>query len=297
MSPQPFTPQTWRERATANLQASAARLRQATNRNLPYITYGTLATMSLWPLLERAIQTGQVSEVILALYSVSAGVGSNLIASQIEKWKAASEPPEEAEVAAWLAKQATTNEAVRTTLDEVLGNLNVLGTVQTGLSEADRGWFVETVGRELQGLNSALTLTVQGHIVTATGGSIAAGRDIGTAVVGNNNRVVNHYPAARTLTDAPEWQQAYLHRLLGQCGSLTLAGIDPKSIQAEGRAQLQLTAVYTALLTVGGSADGHEMLAGLGRPKERPKPASAVAEANEHARLVLLGDPGSGKST
>ena len=42
----------------------------------------------------------------LALGSASAGVGSNLIAEQFQRWRDQAEPPSEAQVATWVESQA-----------------------------------------------------------------------------------------------------------------------------------------------------------------------------------------------
>ncbi len=97
-------------------------------------------------------------------------------------------------------------------------------------------------------------------------------------------------------------RQAYLHRLAQQTRRLPLAGIDPKAAGDESSGELQLAAVYTALMTnryidslergmVVGQLRTDEIATGI---VER---ASVLDVLNNEARLVLLGDPGSGKST
>ncbi len=78
------------------------------------------------------------------------------------------------------------------------------------------------------------------------------------------------------------------------CGYLSLAGVDPHAA-SEADARLDLGAVYTALLTLTPEQD--ESLA-LGHSLEREiRRLSALEQLNRQPRLVLLGDPGSGKST
>ena len=83
-------------------------------------------------------------------------------------------------------------------------------------------------------------------------------------------------------------EKAYLGRVIGDCGGLdwlTLIGEESYS------ANLELEAVYTALLTTTQEAqhdrqpDGHQQ-----------KPLSALEVLDREKRLVLTGDPGSGKS-
>ncbi len=88
---------------------------------------------------------------------------------------------------------------------------------------------------------------------------------------------------------------AYLNRILETSSHLSLTGIDPKAASSEADARLNLSAVYTALLTL--SPEHHEQLL-LGKKLGRDTPRlSALAQLDRHHHLVLLGDPGSGKST
>lgn len=89
---------------------------------------------------------------------------------------------------------------------------------------------------------------------------------------------------------------AYLNHLFDVTRQLSLAGVDPKTA-TDPDAQLYLEAVYTALLTQ--AADEKELLAGKtgARGESEPRQLSALAQLDRHPHLVLLGDPGGGKST
>lgn len=85
---------------------------------------------------------------------------------------------------------------------------------------------------------------------------------------------------------------AYLERLIQDTSALSLSGIDPAAVGGDSEA-LSLEAVYTGLLTQESWMDGWPL---------KPTPLgtralSALEQLNRHQRLVLLGDPGSGKST
>jgi formylglycine-generating enzyme required for sulfatase activity/predicted ATPase len=93
-------------------------------------------------------------------------------------------------------------------------------------------------------------------------------------------------------------QTAYLNHLLVHCQAIPLSGIDPK-VADKSSEPLQLHAVYTALLTRRSEAlEGDLPDAKLARMHSQETHAlSALAMLNREQRLVLLGDPGSGKST
>ncbi|MCB0207452.1 MAG: NACHT domain-containing protein, partial [Anaerolineae bacterium] len=79
-----------------------------------------------------------------------------------------------------------------------------------------------------------------------------------------------------------------------RAGFLSLTGIDPKlASSSEADARLSLSAVYTALLTHTSDKSGQIKLL----PERGEERLSALDQLNRHPRLVLLGDPGSGKST
>ncbi|MDZ7361038.1 MAG: NACHT domain-containing protein [candidate division KSB1 bacterium] len=96
--------------------------------------------------------------------------------------------------------------------------------------------------------------------------------------------------------DPKALRQAYLNRLFESSRALSLAGVDPKAASDPTYAgRLDLDAVYTALLTL--TPEMPERLArGDGLEKESRR-VSALEQLNRHQHLVLLGDPGSGKST
>lgn len=95
----------------------------------------------------------------------------------------------------------------------------------------------------------------------------------------------------RSEQDIRALREAYLNRLLERTSFLSLSGIDPKAASVQSNARLDLGSVYTALLTLSPS---YPEYAG---PLREVRRLSALAQLNNHPRLVLLGDPGSGKST
>jgi formylglycine-generating enzyme required for sulfatase activity len=102
-----------------------------------------------------------------------------------------------------------------------------------------------------------------------------------------------------TQADPDALRTAYLTYLIEkQVGSLDLVGVGPNAVDSDAEARLRLDAVYTALLTTQPewrerAAPQEQMMVA----ERKAEQVSAITELNRHRRLVLLGDPGSGKST
>lgn len=149
-----------------------------------------------------------------------------------------------------------------------------------------------------------LLIALQGSGAVAVGkGAKALGQeailiegDIGGDFLGPGaQKVEKHYHGPEG-TDPVALRRAYLNRVLESSSYLSLAGVDPKTA-SDAESRLSLSAVYTALHTLRTEE--------LGRGSEvKPKDTelglrrfSALEQLNTFRRLVLLGDPGSGKST
>lgn len=123
------------------------------------------------------------------------------------------------------------------------------------------------------------------------------GGDVGgSVVVGNHNTLLQ---PLREGASPQELRAAYLNHLLEATSQLQLSGIDPKTA-SEAEARLNLGAVYTALLTLTSERDElaqqlEELAPVLGGVEGRR--FSPLEQLNRYNRFVLLGDPGSGKST
>jgi formylglycine-generating enzyme required for sulfatase activity/GTPase SAR1 family protein len=132
---------------------------------------------------------------------------------------------------------------------------------------------------DLRGSGAA---AVGSHIVAGGAGSYVAGGDLHV-----------HAGSGRGSEEA-SLRETYLSWVMEQTGYLALSGVDPAVKASEREARLSLEAVYTGLRTLY-RVQYKDTDAGTMGTATRL--SSALAELNRHRRLVLLGAPGSGKST
>lgn len=134
------------------------------------------------------------------------------------------------------------------------------------------------------------------------GGAIAQGQDAlavgagGVGIGGDNNGIVNLgvliQQGSRPGASREDLRRAYLARILTQANNLPLFAGDST------HAQIRLSSVYTALLTQRSEADSEGGARSMAKSPERAaRKLSALDVLNAERKLVLLGGPGSGKST
>ena len=175
-----FTIETWKEKAGEELHGIGGWLERRKSRDVPYLLYGALCGLSLWPLVEAA-RDGQLLPVMVALGNVAAGVGGNLIAEQVQRWK---DRADQAEVTGWVVERAAADPDLRAALDGVLEKVDAVAKAQEALSEDDRRWFSETLREEMAQLGNLARFEA-----TLSGpGAIAQGE--GTRAVGQGGALI-----------------------------------------------------------------------------------------------------------
>ncbi len=180
--------------------------------------------------------------------------------------------------------KSTLEELYRKLKDSVCHLLHIEGTRTGGAHIGDAGRDQNVTAEDIVG-----------------GDKTSAGRDViqGNHIKGDHVERDKHVHIYRKSSseDTTVLQEAYLTWLLETCSQVFLRGIDKKAASQDAAACLNLSAIYTALLTHGAVHD--EKGATLMRPdaKEPAHRVSSVAQLHQEPRLVLLGDPGSGKST
>jgi formylglycine-generating enzyme required for sulfatase activity/energy-coupling factor transporter ATP-binding protein EcfA2 len=113
------------------------------------------------------------------------------------------------------------------------------------------------------------------------------------------NQINIAHGASEKSTDPLALKESYLYGLLHKLRYLPLDCIDPKAAQDASCKPLQLSSVYTALMTETPLFDLRKTPEGMS-PEKTEKAArrlSALEMLIKEKHLVLLGDPGSGKST
>ncbi len=177
----------WKEKTVEGWQKASGRLAQWKTQDAPYLLYGTLCGLSLWPLVE-AYQSGQTLPAMMALGSVAAGVGGNLLAEQVQRWK---DGADSKQVTKWVVEQVPDNPELRDALDAILEQLELIQQAPQGLAESDRQWFTQTLQSELSQLGNlarferALAWGAGSKVVT--GGVLVEGNVKGDLVTGTKN--------------------------------------------------------------------------------------------------------------
>jgi len=238
----------------------------------------------------------------MALLQLTSALGTNLISDQIQRWK--DEASREPEVAHWLQENVGQSEALRAEIDVVLEKLDALALARTVLSDHDRDWFSATLRRELADYNNLERFQA----------SVVGDRNVIVQGEGNTvtftiieQQVIAHYaPDPRELANeaASIARGRYLTRLAHWCNALPLIvlGADSDSVN-----ELSLDHVYVELQTdtsepcEASGVDGRESSQidenSLNPADPSLRRLSVQEMAAQSSRLVLLGEPGSGKST
>lgn len=247
-----FTLDTWRRQLQTRLEGWWSRVERAGATSV----YAGLSAATLWPLVD-ASRKGELVPVALALGAVTSGVGANLIAGQIQRWKDAKRVGEP-DLAAWIEERVARDANLRAALDEVLEKLEAIATAQAKLGESDRQAFTDAWRADLERLGHrprsqakvrGSGAIAQGKRAVAVGaGGLAAGRDVHGSVVANQIKG-NVYvgAAARNRQDA---LGIYRGVLAAAHRHLPLRGLDAGASDPAGeRARLDLAQVYIDLVT------------------------------------------------
>ena len=298
----------WKNKLNENLAGWKVRFQRA---GINTFYYGLAAT-SLLPVIQ-AYHSGEMIPALVALGGVSAGLGANLLANKIQSWKDKSEGE--------IAAELQTAPELKETIDDLLEKMETLSSAQSNLgSDAERRWFEELIRRELASAGSRITYqaTLIGDGAIAQGnGAIALGKDA-KYIVGSYTENKYASPDSKQI-EADKNESArrlYLERMRKHCQSLPLAALG--SEDGSGDEGITLDHVYIDLDTAIfiKKSDLEDLRAGKKVSltesviaKESPELMERMEEKKDvqslpvwdavraTPRVVLLGDPGAGKST
>ncbi len=145
---------------------------------------------------------------------------------------------------------------------------------------------------------AGMSAQVAGSGALAQGQQAVAVGAGGVGVQGDNEGIINLgvliQQGSKPGASQGDLTRAYLARILTQADQL------PLFVGDRSHAQVRLSSVYTALLTQRSEADaalGGAPSSRRGSPEGTDRRLSALDVLNTESRLVLLGGPGSGKST
>jgi len=188
----------------------------------------------------------------------------------------------EADLGRAIETDATQDPDVRAALDTVLERLDAVQLAGLALSPDDRIWFHDTLREELGRLgNDTRFAAALNMVITGQGHHVSV--------------IINQYADRRDGTDRGELAKAvakYLYRVREEYGKVELRGIERQAVPGG----LPLERVYVPLEA---DLDPDPELCALPRGHTTPEPqAVETRELLAHGRrLVVVGGPGSGKST
>lgn len=265
--------------------------------------YASLCAMTLWPVTQAAMG-GDISAWV-ALGSASGSVGASLVAAHIKQWR------DERHAAQDLAVEVSDNAALRDELDAVMESLETLTAAQSASSKADRVWLTNTLREELTQLGNLprFEAYLQGSGAIAQGKKSAAAEKRAVANTGKiDNSVIvtgdrNTVYAGPPMRNSAEALALYRRILADSCRHFSLRGLDIGASDPTGTPQqFDLAQIYVELLTtthvpVGKSDKRRNPQRDLLDEQRETRPLSAVEAVGLRRWAVILGDPGSGKST
>lgn len=308
-----FDIKAWRENLNDQLRDWRRRMKRAGVDSL----YFFLASAALWPAIS-AYQQGDLA-AFAALVQLLAGVGGNLLANVVQQFK------DEKTGAQVLTETATAVPEFQAALDKALAALEVMPQAQAALAIKERDWFVDTLRAELAQLGNLNRyqavlgegVIVQGdEAVVATEGGIAARGDVGVAVTGDRSIVVIAAETAATFlqgltidtaVDLEAATRRYLQHLLEKYQFMDFKGMGMADrvplrlplvqmyVPLKARIELPDGETWSRELRLAGRLVTDEEAEAIGTRLSEPQPVLSLLK--EYDGLVILGDPGAGKTT
>ncbi|MEW6668488.1 MAG: SUMF1/EgtB/PvdO family nonheme iron enzyme [Thermodesulfobacteriota bacterium] len=299
----------WKKLAAEKLRDASDWAKRFAGEKVPYAVYGTVGGLTLWPAIEAA-KSGELLYVGGALAMAAAGVGGNLVAQQIQRWVDRKSGVDEAEVIRWVVEN-TANKDILAELDAILKKVESVEQANAQIRQSDRQWFVKTLEQEMQRLGNLsqfkAVLIGSGAIVQGKGAKGLGERAMlfegpVSGSIFSTDKVAVHITQGekKRFTEADALRK-YREYVFETCQHLPMRGIDiGASDPTSGQKRMDLALIYVGLNTktaVPGKK-GKRSKQGFRVPgDEETRPLTALEAAIQNRFMVLLGDPGSGKTT
>ncbi len=281
--------ETWKKNLQPRLKNWRQRMQAAGINSI----YAFLGASAVFPIAEAA-RGGDWAAVGTLAGVTAAGVGTNLLANVLQNWK------DEADAAVQLQEAVEKDEGLKAEIDLLLEKLDVLAQAKNELSETDKTWFRQTLAAELEKLgnrNKFEAVLVGDGVVVQGDDNVVAGQG---AII--NQGILNIYlqynRAGSVHAKGAAARKKYLsYFIMRTCEVLTSASL----LSMEVGTSVMLDDIYIDLETKT-PVDKKE-----GKPREesdlsdwlmeQESYTTALQAACQEPFMVLLGDPGSGKST
>jgi formylglycine-generating enzyme required for sulfatase activity len=297
----------WKAQVSRRMKGWKPRMQRAGVNSV----YAFLSAAAMWPVVEAARSGEWVALAVLG--NVLAGVGSNLLANRIQGWK------DEADAAHQLATDATEDPALRAELDAILEKLEALPQAQAGLAESDQEWFTQTLRAELARLGNLArfqaTLIGSGAVAQGPGaaaagaGGVAVGHDVhgDVILIADPDQLWRIMGKRRPSEDLRQSTERYLTHLVDRYRYLDFKGMGVSDrvplrlplvemyIPLKARIELPEGETWARELRLAGRQVSAEEAEDIGQRLSQPTPALDLLQ--QHDGLIVLGDPGAGKTT
>ena len=251
--------------------------------------YGLCLAATLWPALE-ALQSGDIG----AIMGVGAAVGTSLISDHLQSLKG--KPKEEQP--AYLAELLEKDKALRVDAQKLMEDLESLAVAIEKSKAEDRAWLEEKLNQELGKWGGGIRIEGDNKGFINTGS-----QNTFTVTFVEKQEITNNYFSTPTAAeDKAEQEQQnrilYLKQLYKHCQNLLL---DPLGEDPTAAASVHLNDVYIELNTtfypITEDSTSMQVAGQKIEVYKNIRPRTAMEAARKHVHLIILGDPGSGKST
>lgn len=282
-----FTPETWKARVAAWWRENATDWKETMARLGINTAYSLLTASTFLPLLE--VYGQDPGPAVAALSGIVSNVGTELLSNL---WQGAYD---KVTAPRTVEKEIAEQPNLRAEYQQLLTTLDALDAAQAALGGqwAD---FKAQLADELQRMGGEVRVKTEGAAVVFGDVTVSQGDFVG------RDKIVNIYPPAPQ-PDFSSLREAYLGQIVERTARLPLRGLDVSAGDPTKIQRPRLSQIYVNLDTKSHlpkeirKAKKREISLPSVEKDEEREPISALKATIETRRLVLLGDPGAGKST